>query len=475
MKRIKRMLAVVAAFVILLSVIFAVPVSAASVTYSCTSASGAKGDTVTVSVNVSSSIGVTSAILNVSFDNTKLQYVSGTPGSMFSTCTVNANGASSVQCTGMTMGDSNAKKSGTFATLKFKILAESGTAELKITPSSSAGDHCGVGTPPERLSPSVSNGRVTITKSVTGISLNTTSVSLKKGGTAQLTATVSPSDATNKTVTYSSSNSKVATVTSGGKITAVGGGTATITAKAGGKSATCKVTVSVAQTGITTSGSAERTVGIGSTLRLSVAKVPADATDNYSVTWSSSDTNIATVSSNGTVTGVALGTATITAKSNGWTASFKVTVTEKAEESSSDISSEESSSDVSEIESESTELSSTEAVTESTTAPSNTKKGFFEKLKSLFGGSKDDNSGNNSTDGSKSDGSSFFSGLIKKLNEKMNDENNKVTRFYHYCMVAASSAVMAAITIPVTAIITSAIYKNKMKKNGNNTNNIEQR
>ena len=141
------MFAVVAAFVILMSVIFAVPASAASVTYSCTSASGAKGDTVTVSVRVSSSIGVTSAILNVNFDNTKLQYVSGTAGSMFSTCTVKANGASSVQCTGMTMGDSNAKKSGTFATLKFKILAESGTTALTITPSSSAGDHCGVGTP----------------------------------------------------------------------------------------------------------------------------------------------------------------------------------------------------------------------------------------------------------------------------------------------------------------------------------------
>ena len=465
------MFAVVAAFVILMSVIFAVPASAASVTYSCTSASGAKGDTVTVSVRVSSSIGVTSAILNVNFDNTKLQYVSGTAGSMFSTCTVKANGASSVQCTGMTMGDSNAKKSGTFATLKFKILAESGTTALTITPSSSAGDHCGVGTPPERLSPSVSNGKVTITKPVTGISLNTTSVSLKKGGTAQLSATVTPSDATNKTVTYSSSNSKVATVTSGGKITAVGGGTATITAKAGGKSATCKVTVSVAQTGIKTSGGAERTLGLNSTLRLSVAKVPADATDSYGVTWSSSDTNIATVSSNGTVTGVALGTATITAKSNGWTATYKVTVVEKTEESSSDISSEESSSDVSETETETTELTSTEAVTESTTAASNTEKGFFEKLKSFFSGGKKEDSGNNSTESSKSGISSFFSGLIKKLN----DENNTVTKFYHYCMVAAASAVMAAITIPVTAIITSSIYKNKMKKNGNNTNNTEQR
>lgn len=457
------MLAVTAAFVILLSVIFAVPASAASVTYSCTSASGTKGDTVTVSVKISSSVQIWGANVKLGFNSSELQYVSCEKGGIVSGGSLNPQG-SSINFSGMF----NAK-SGTVFTVKFKILKDSGSSKLTLSSTENT-DYDG-----NVYSCSATGGSVTVTKPVTGISLNTTSVSLKKGGTAQLTATVSPSDATNKTVTYSSSNSKVATVTSGGKITAVGGGTATITAKAGGKSATCKVTVSVAQTGITTSGGAERTVGLNSTLRLSVAKVPADATDSYSVTWSSSDTNIATVSSNGTVTGVALGTATITAKSNGWTASFKVTVVEKAEESSSDISSEETSSDVSEIESESTELSSTEAVTESTTAPSNTKKGFFEKLKSLFGGSKDDNSGNNSTDGSKSDGSSFFSGLIKKLNEKMNDENNKVTRFYHYCMVAAASAVMAAITIPVTAIITSAIYKNKMKKNGNNTNNIEQR
>ena len=77
---------------------------------------------------------------------------------------------------------------------------------------------------------------------VTGISLDPTSVSIQVGKTATLTATVTPSDATNATVSWSSSNTSVATV-SDGTVTAVSEGTATITATAGGKSATGSVTV----------------------------------------------------------------------------------------------------------------------------------------------------------------------------------------------------------------------------------------
>ena len=75
----------------------------------------------------------------------------------------------------------------------------------------------------------------------TGISLSQTSLSLTKGNTATLTATVTPSGSTDS-VTWTSSNTAVATV-SNGVVTAVGNGSATITAKAGSKSATCSVTV----------------------------------------------------------------------------------------------------------------------------------------------------------------------------------------------------------------------------------------
>jgi uncharacterized protein YjdB len=79
---------------------------------------------------------------------------------------------------------------------------------------------------------------------VSGVTLNKSSISLVVGGTETLTATVSPSDATNKDVGWSSSNSSVATVTYG-TVTAVAAGSATITVTTadGGKTAQCTVTV----------------------------------------------------------------------------------------------------------------------------------------------------------------------------------------------------------------------------------------
>lgn len=96
--------------------------------------------------------------------------------------------------------------------------------------------------------------KVTVTEApiaVTGVTLNNTSLSLYEGNTYQLTATVEPANAANKTVTWNSSNSGVATVASNGKVTAVSSGTATITVTTedGNKTATCTVTVSRASSG----------------------------------------------------------------------------------------------------------------------------------------------------------------------------------------------------------------------------------
>ena len=83
------------------------------------------------------------------------------------------------------------------------------------------------------------------TVAVTGVTLNKTTLSLEKGASETLTATVAPDNATNKAVTWSTSDANVATVSKEGKVTARGAGTATITVKTtdGEKTATCAVTV----------------------------------------------------------------------------------------------------------------------------------------------------------------------------------------------------------------------------------------
>lgn len=89
---------------------------------------------------------------------------------------------------------------------------------------------------------------------VTSVSLNKTEESLLKGSTTTLVATINPSNATNKEVTWSSSNTNVAKVDQNGKVTAVSKGTAiiTVTTKDGAKKATCTITVTepVTNTGI---------------------------------------------------------------------------------------------------------------------------------------------------------------------------------------------------------------------------------
>ena len=166
--------------------------------------------------------------------------------------------------------------------------------------------------------------RVTVTVPVTGISLDRTALNLDAGQTATLAATVSPADATDKTVTWSSSDATVVSVDQTGKVTALKGGAATVTASAGEYSATCRVTVTVPVTGISldrTALSLEAT----QTTTLVATVSPSDATDK-SVTWSSSNASVATVGQDGLVTAVREGTAVITAAAGGKSATCNVTV-----------------------------------------------------------------------------------------------------------------------------------------------------
>lgn len=148
---------------------------------------------------------------------------------------------------------------------------------------------------------------------VEGVELNKNTLELTKGEKEKLTATITPEDAADLTVTWTSSKTDVATVADDGTVTAVATGEATITVTTtdGSFTDTCKVTVTNPATGITLNKT-ETTITKGQTETLTATVAPDDA-DDKTVTWTSSDEAVATVDENGTVTAVKGGTATITA------------------------------------------------------------------------------------------------------------------------------------------------------------------
>src|SRR6266487_3105206 len=169
---------------------------------------------------------------------------------------------------------------------------------------------------------------------VTSVTVTPASASIQQGQTIQLTAT--PKDAngnplTGRTISWSSSNTSVATVSSSGLVSGVVAGSATITATAEGKSGTSAITVTAVTVPVATVtvSPASASVPAGQTAQLTAT--PKDASGNpltgRTITWASSNTSVATVSSSGVVRGVAAGSATITATSEGKSGSSAITVT----------------------------------------------------------------------------------------------------------------------------------------------------
>ena len=154
------------------------------------------------------------------------------------------------------------------------------------------------------------------------ITLNKSEAILEKGKTMTLKATVS-SEIEDKSVTWKSSNTAVATVSSAGKVKGVKAGVVTITctSEATGKSSTCQITVGYVKLDQT-----EAILEKTKTMTLKATVYPS-ALEDKSVTWESSDTKIATVTSAGEVTGVKAGTATITCTSVATGLSTTCTVT----------------------------------------------------------------------------------------------------------------------------------------------------
>ena len=172
--------------------------------------------------------------------------------------------------------------------------------------------------------------KVTVGQPATRVKVNKSALTIKKGRSAVIKATVGPNTTSNKKVIWKSSNSKIAKVSVSGRVTAVRGGRATITAIAAdgsGKKAICRVTVRASVSSISFSKTNGK-MYVGRTMQLSPVIKPAYAT-NKKCAWSSSNDKVAVVNSAGNVYAAATGTAVITAKATDGTgkkASYKITV-----------------------------------------------------------------------------------------------------------------------------------------------------
>lgn len=177
--------------------------------------------------------------------------------------------------------------------------------------------------------------RVTVKSKVVNVesvSLNKSSVAIIAGESVTLVVTVSPSNATNKNVSWHSSDESVATV-SNGRVTALKAGSAviTVTAEDGGKTAICQVSVKpkIVNVQSVSLNKSSITLTEGESTTLTAVVSPSNAT-NKNVRWSSSDASVASVV-NGKVTALKAGSSTIkvTTEDGGLTASCQVVVKSK--------------------------------------------------------------------------------------------------------------------------------------------------
>lgn len=158
---------------------------------------------------------------------------------------------------------------------------------------------------------------------ITGVSVSPESISLECGETKQLTAKISPENATAGDITWTSSDEAIATVSSDGTVTGISKGTATVTATVSGKSGTCEVTVTQEVQSVEISPATATLTSKGETIQLTATVLPEGAGE---ATWTSSDEAVATVSPEGIVTAIGEGTATITATAGEKTATCTITV-----------------------------------------------------------------------------------------------------------------------------------------------------
>ena len=182
------------------------------------------------------------------------------------------------------------------------------------------------GTTAETYAAEIGAKFVAIDVPATAVSLNQTQLTMSKGASATLVASITPTNFTDE-VAWKSSNTSVATVTDAGVVKAVGIGECTISFVAGNVKATCKVSVVQPVTSISLNKTS-LSLDAGTNYTLTATVNPSNAA-NKTIVWSSDNENVATVDQNGVVTALSKGTATITVAAqdgSGVTKNCKVTV-----------------------------------------------------------------------------------------------------------------------------------------------------
>ncbi|NLW79450.1 MAG: S8 family serine peptidase, partial [Ruminococcaceae bacterium] len=177
----------------------------------------------------------------------------------------------------------------------------------KLLYTDAATDQANIATEAVRIEGVAATAAMTVTVPATGVAVTPAASTLRLTQSLQLTATVSPAAASDKTVSWASTNTAVATVDSSGLLTAVSPGNAAIRATTtdGGFIADCTVTVVTPATGVALDKGSHTLVYPG-TFQLTATVSPATATDK-TVSWSSLSPAVATVSSSGVVTAVGPG------------------------------------------------------------------------------------------------------------------------------------------------------------------------
>lgn len=289
-------------------IIFVLVMSFCSISYAetfqptITAEDGLVGDTITVSVSIPQNTNAAGGSFNLVYDNTKMELVDTSTGDLISTFakTVNKTYAENKVRMNFAGSETVSASGGIVLNAVFKLTAE-GTATIytekfKLADLDTNYLTC------EDFSTSIQISPVITTVAVTGVSLNKTSCVLNIGETELLTATVAPSDASNKAVSWTSSNTDVASV-SDGTVTAKAAGktTITVTTADGNKTDVCEVTVNAASSedaaevkAVNATGKAGKTVDVV----IEIANNPGIAYLSFDLGYDSSVMTLQSVSGN---------------------------------------------------------------------------------------------------------------------------------------------------------------------------------